>query len=339
VQSRAQAAARFRPPRQTRFADTAACTARRFRRFWHPTARNLGNVEGKMEDMSDRVKFHTITTATKDYLHLAERLQKSGLLQGIDVEVIEVDEIHRSISPKGSIKSENYKAKIIFNKINETNLPVLWLDSDLVINGNLNLFNDLLQDGVEIALYNWLGDEDNAALKPVVYKNFMGSSAPSDRYFQHSHEICIKSTEQIICSGAVQLWANSYRSKMLLDEWGSLVQKHPRCQDDHLLDAAYNYSDEPPKMYNLTKAYCRYAFWPHVEPIINHPNFPYGDGDWDDTVTALKKERLKFSKTSPRPSGRFVPSGMVWDRLNSSLSTIEPTLGATFTKTAVDSLK
>jgi hypothetical protein len=263
--------------------------------------------------------FHTITACTEEYLGRAKKLKESGLLHGIDIEVIKIDTIHRSISPKGNASSGNYKAALISEKIRETGLPVLWLDSDLVIEGSLHFFDAILREGADLAIYNWFADETNAALKPLLFKNFMGSTVQSDRYFEHSHEICFKSSKQLLCSGAVQLWANSYRSLRLLEEWGGLAKKHPRCQDDHLLDASFNYSNEVPKLHSLSKTHCRYAFWPHIKPTINHPDYPHSGGDWEDTAMALNKQRFKISKTTVRPSNRMVPDGMVWDQLTFSL--------------------
>ena len=276
-------------------------------------------IGGRGEILMGERKFHIITAATRSHDEIAQRLRSSAALHKLDVEVCSIDRIHRSVSPKGCAQNLNFKAQFILQSIVERNCPVLWLDADVVVKCDLDLFNGMLSEGFELAIYNWLADDANAALKPIEYLDFMGNKRASDRYFMHSHEIRYKSSNQLLCSGAVQLWSNSPRSVALLKEWASLVVKHPTCQDDHLLDAAFNYSKKPPKLFSLPKQYCRYAFWPHVEPIIDHPDFPYSGRDWSDTNRELGKERFRLHEAVLRPPSRFVPDGMVWDRVSGLL--------------------
>lgn len=265
-------------------------------------------------------KFFTITAATKEYMPRALELKESGLKHGVEVNIIELEDIHRSISPKGLLLSQNTKAHLILEKLRKVEAPVLWLDSDVTIENFPVLLDTILEDCVDLAIYNWLFDPHNAALKKSTYKDFAGRVLPSDRFFEHSHEINLISQNQLICSGAVQLWNISKKSINLLEAWDALVRDNPRCQDDHMLDAVFNYSSDEIILIGLEKSYCRYAFWPHIDPIINHKDFPYGGGDWDDTDRAIGKPRIKRNKCMVRPSNRIAPDGMVWDKLTQTVS-------------------
>lgn len=265
-------------------------------------------------------KFFTLTAATKEYMPRALELKESGLKHGVEICIIELEEIHRSISPKGLLLSQNTKAHLILEKLREVEAPVLWLDSDVTIENPPVLLDKILEDRVDLAIYNWLYDARNAALKKSTYKDFAGRVLSSDRFFEHSHEITMTSQNQLICSGAVQLWNNNKRSINLLEAWNALVRDNPKCPDDHMLDAAFNYSSDKITLIGLEKSYCRYAFWPHIDPIINHKDFPYAGGDWDDTDRAIGKPRIKRSECTARPSNRIAPDGMVWDKLTLTVS-------------------
>lgn len=259
--------------------------------------------------------YYAVTAVTPSHIKQAQNLHQSAAKFGIDVSIVEIDSVHRSISPKGSLKSHNTKAKIILDYMAKVSGPVLWLDGDLTIEKSPFLFNKLARQNIDLAIYNWLGDEANAALRPIKFPDQSRFSSYEGRFFENAHEVPLISSSQLFCSGAVQFWNYTKRSIGLLKRWNELALTNPFCQDDHLLDAAFNYHKKSLNLFSLPKEYCRIAFWPHVEPTINHKDFPYGGGDWADTDTALRMPRLKKSEIVRRPHQTVVPEGYWWDNL------------------------
>jgi hypothetical protein len=93
-------------------------------------------------------------------------------------------------------------------------------------------------------------------------------------YYVFSHSINFISDEQLICSGGVQFYGNSVEAKKLLESWQDFIGLNPEYADDECLDYVYNnyFSDSQGlKTLWLDKSYLRFPWWPHVKPVILHP--------------------------------------------------------------------
>lgn len=254
-----------------------------------------------------------LTMATSDYLPVADRLRTSAERFGYTVHVRNVDHVHRSISPKGEPGSMNYKARLILDFLETENRPVIWMDCDVTVVEEIALWGSFRSEGFDFGIYNWLADADNAAYMPVSVRQGGGKVARSNRFFRFSHEIAYTSRTQLICSGAVQFWANTPASVALLQSWGDLALRFPRCQDDQLLDCAHNAQGGGIKLMSLPKSYLRIGFWPMERPVIDHPQLPTGGGDWDDLAKLMQKPRFDSKELVPRPTSRKIVDGEVFD--------------------------
>ncbi len=74
---------------------------------------------------------------------------------------------------------------------------------------------------------------------------------------------------------------------------------HPRSEDDHCLDFAYNHGDRAGlNPHWLPKAYCRYAFWPYADPVIDHPEFPTPITGHFEQLGSARFDRGKIRRTT-----------------------------------------
>ena len=228
---------------------------------------------------------------TPDYRHTAERLAASLDHLALAYALFEVPQVHRSISPKGGGELDFSKPRFIAAMLEQFAKPVLYVDSDMMFREPPNLISELCAKGCDFAIYNWLSDPVNDAWRPDEVGRW---------HFFFS--IDVASNTQLMASGAVQLWRGAAAAHALLGHWEQRLTENPGAQDDHCLDAAFNYGNVPglnPSW--LPKAYCRYAFWPYVRPVIDHPEFPAPDaGQWKDLGIA-RLDRAKIQRAQKQP--------------------------------------
>jgi hypothetical protein len=223
---------------------------------------------------------------TPDYRHQAERLAASLDRFSLGYGLFEVPQVHRSISAKGSDDLDFSKSRFIAAMLRRFNKPVLYVDSDMVFRQPPDLITRLCGEDCDFAIYNWLADPVNDAWRPEgkQWKFFFGVDLASD--------------SQLMASGAVQLWRGSEAAFRLLADWEQSLLRHPRSEDDHCLDFAYNHGDHHGlKPSWLPKNYCRYAFWPYVEPVIDHPEFPTPVTSHFEVLGSARFDRAKIART------------------------------------------
>jgi hypothetical protein len=82
---------------------------------------------------------------------------------------------------------------------------------------------------------------------------------------------------QLIVSGAAQFYTPA--AQVLLKNWLATIARFPRAADDEALDFTYNFVVQRDliRRFWWPKEYCRYAWWIHVRPIIDHPQLPGGN--------------------------------------------------------------
>jgi hypothetical protein len=202
---------------------------------------------------------------TPDYRDKVDRLANSLKQLNLEHALIEVPQVHRSTSARGGEDIAFSKPRFIAAMLAKFQKPVLYLDSDMVVRKAPELIARLCEEGCDFAVYNWLADPMNDAWRPE----------PDGRHWKFYFGVDIASDTQLMASGSVQLWNGTGAAQRLLADWERSLLRHPRSEDDHCLDFAYNHGDRGGlKSRWLPKDYCRYAFWPYVDPVIDHPEFP-----------------------------------------------------------------
>jgi hypothetical protein len=202
---------------------------------------------------------------TPNYRSLAERLAGSLNQFQLPYALFHVASVHRSISARGQGDLSVSKPRFIRFLLERFGKPVLYVDCDAVFRKEPKLIASLVKKGCDFAIYNWLADMMNDAWRPE----------PGTPHWKFYFRVDLASDTQLMASGVVQLWRGTGPAYVLLADWEQSLRNHPRSEDDHCLDFAYNHGDRAGlKPHWLTKPYCRYAYWPYVQPVIDHPQFP-----------------------------------------------------------------
>lgn len=220
---------------------------------------------------------------TPGYRLKAERLAASLERLGLAHALFETPQIHRSISGRGSDDIAFAKPRFITDMLKRFGKPVLYADADVVFRQSPTLIGTLCADNIDFAIYNWLADAENDAWMPAgesgLWKFYFAMDALSD--------------SQLAASGAVQFWNDTKPAQALLAGWEAALTGFPGVQDDHCLDFAFNHAGAGLRASWLPKEYARYAFWPYVDPMIDHPDFPQPQGG---QFAALGMKRVDAAK-------------------------------------------
>jgi hypothetical protein len=260
--------------------------------------------------------YTTVAMFSPAYRGLAERLKASLISCGLHYFLYEVPAVHRSISSRGVDDLSLTKAALIRFAWNQHQGPVLYLDCDVVAHRPPRRFAELQHAGRDFAIYNWLADEYTDCLVPV-----SAQGLPPGRIYRYSHAIDLYGPEQLICSGAVQYWAPTTATRLLLDRWLDAQQRFQDAADDECLDYAFNNMERgtPSPAYAwLDKAYARYAWWPHVEPVLDHPQFPVS------RETKPIPTRVHLHRLETRRAARAIPRDCLVDVVARRLLRAQP---------------
>ena len=217
---------------------------------------------------------------TPSHAHFGERLRASCRDHSIPLALFEVPFIHRSISPRGTEDLRFTKANFLRFLLQRYQRPVLYLDVDCVVAQQPTRVDDLLEEQVDFAIFNWLAEEhtESYVRADITVQNGLVAQPTHDRFYRFSHSIDWMSQTQLLGSGAVQWYNNTDAARTLLAHWQAVIEKSPRSADDKCLDLAFNNypSHDPPLTAAwLDKSYARYAWWIYQRPVIDHPEFPY----------------------------------------------------------------
>ena len=212
---------------------------------------------------------------TPSHAARAEELRGSCERFGLPYLLCEIPAIHTSINPRGTRDLAFTKPNFIRHVLEQQRRPVLYLDADCLFRSPPVLVERLLAEHTSFAVYNWLADADNDAFYPVDIR--LDGRVIRDRFFDYSHRIGYYSTEQLICSGCVQLYDTSPAAAALLAHWHAVIASHPEAQDDHCLAFAFNNGGSRIgglRCAWLPKEYARSAWWIFTPPVIDHPELP-----------------------------------------------------------------
>lgn len=255
---------------------------------------------------------------TEGYLEHADRLARSCEKHGLQYILYEVPEIHQSISPQGSANPSFTKANFIHFLLETHQTPILYIDIDCEVVDAPNRIEALVHDGYDFAIYNWLADEHTESYVPVEISLKVDDKMQTftDRFYHFSHSIDDYSVDQMICSGAVQLYNDSAPAKALLKNWHKAILAHPHTEDDACLDFVFNNQpsdDTGLKFAWLEKAYARYGWWIYEKPVINHPDIPYRGNAFQEIQDRPGAKRVYMERTQPRVVEYYFPKDQLID--------------------------
>jgi len=220
-------------------------------------------------------KFLVAAMYTPDYAGFAERLRTSCEQFRVPHVLHEVTAVHSSISVQGSPDLALTKPNYIRHLLERYRKPVLYVDTDCVFWSYPSRIDELIDQGANFAIYNWLADAENDAFYPIDVR--LKGRVIQDRYFIRSHRVEVQSADQLICSGCVQLFDTSPAAAALLARWHDTIAQHPRAPDDQCLDVAFNSGGAGMAGLHsawLPKEYARVCWWILTKPVIDHPQFP-----------------------------------------------------------------
>ncbi|WKZ11778.1 MAG: hypothetical protein QY320_11900 [Gammaproteobacteria bacterium] len=210
------------------------------------------------------------------YERYARRLAASCRRFGLPHSLWRVPVVHHSISWRGSPDLRFTKAGFIEACLDRLGGPgVAYLDVDMLVAAQPQSLCEAQAAGHDFAVYNWFGDPRNEAYLPANHQ--LASTAPESSFYLFSHRVEWCSHSQLNCSGSTQFYRNSPAARALLARWQQTIAANPRAADDQSLNFAYNNpipGTPPPRALWLDKAYMRCPWWPHVAPVILHPQIP-----------------------------------------------------------------
>ena len=253
---------------------------------------------------------------TPDYAALAERLVDSLQRLALAHAIFEVPTVHRSISSRGSEDPTYTKANFLWHVLTSIRGTVLYLDVDCVVRKTPELIARLACDGHDLATVNWLGPDRNDAYVPAPLPGNAEPDGAPPRYYQHAYHVDAVTDEQLLCSGAVQLWGDTEAARGLLQAWFSTIMAHPGVPDDECMNFTFNNPvgrwRAALRPYWLPKSYARYPWWIFDEPIIDHPDIPY-QGAWRDVADPLGRRSFYPERAPTRTTAPFIPRDCVID--------------------------
>ena len=242
----------------------------------------LMGFEGKvfLEDLreQERVGFVVCAffTPGDGFEAYARRLARSCQGFGLPYSLWLAPAVHRSISLRGSTDLRFTKASFItFNLDRLPGVAVAYLDVDAYFVAEPTSLVRARASQCDLAIYNWLNDPHNEAYLPANGRLASGHQA-SDTYV-FSHRVLWSSSEQLICSGMTQYYGNTAPARLLLEAWQQTIAGNSRSADDECLNYAHNNAVlDGLRLHSLwlDKAYARCPWWPHVEPVVLHPDIP-----------------------------------------------------------------
>ena len=257
---------------------------------------------------------------TAAYARKAARLAASCEKFGLPYEFHEVPTIHHSISPSGTDDLAYTKPNFIRQLIAAHGKPVLYVDADCEFAGHPVMIADLAAKKCDFAVYNWCADECTDQFVPVQIPLKSGESMSKNRYYRFAGgAFDVFSRDQLVCSGLVQFYGDSYAGRAMLRLWHRTIAAFPGCADDGALAFAFNNLTRRTLLWWLLrwqwlpKAYARIAWWIYVRPVINHEEIPT-KSDSFLAIKDLKGRRIFYlSETRPRHARGPIPRDCIID--------------------------
>ena len=260
---------------------------------------------------SERAPYIVASMFTEDMKGHADRLRSSLEKFGLSFVLYQVPTVHRSISQRGSDDITFCKPNFIQQIQSNHHARVLFVDADTVFREPPLKVLQATQERIHFACYNWLADVATDTYVPVEVRS---NDIPSkNKFYRFSHAIDLFDPTQLMLSGAVQYYTPD--AWPLLQGWLSATDEFPGVADDQLLDYAYNFVSEKNRIRASwwDKDYCRYPWWIHVRPVIDHPQFPANDNPVRNFKQVTGRERLRFESVKHLPSQTLFPRDCLID--------------------------
>jgi hypothetical protein len=256
------------------------------------------------------IPFVVIAMFTKNIAHHADRLKSSLEKVELNFVIWEVPAIHTSISAKGTNDIAFCKPNFIYSMLDEHNLPVLYVDADMIFRDVPLKPFELSKLNSHFACYNWLADADNDAYVPIPVR--IDGALFTDRFYRFSHSVDMLDETQLIVSGASQYYSPDARP--LLQTWLAAINSFPHAADDELLDFVYNFQLAKDRIgaHWWGKEYCRCRWWINTRPVIDHPEIPGGNPP-RSLKPLIGRERYNPGSTQPRMARNGFPRDCIID--------------------------
>ena len=257
------------------------------------------------QEALDKWGFIVAMFCTPSHRALAQRTIASCQQFGLPYTFHEVESIHVTLSPKASTDARFTKPNFIYNVLERWNMPVLYLDCDLIVMDEPWHLQEALREGADFAICNYFNDSCTAIFTPLERLVRDIPALDPYRYFKYTGQIPWLMPDQLFTNGAISWWNNSTGARALLSKWHQELVFFTaavchRCTpnpgeegdpgvltvaEDQVLDWVYNNRRAPTmddalnalKPYWLPLSYARQPTYIYVAPIINHPSYPTGN--------------------------------------------------------------
>jgi|SRR5271170_3720473 len=257
-------------------------------------------LHAQRRDRTD-VAFVVAAMFTPDMSTRVDRLKASLDTSNLDYALYQVPSVHRSISARGGDDTAFSKPNFIHHALEELRRPVLYLDADMVVRGFPSKIDEIAWSGTDFAIYNWFADP--AADRYEAVRLPIDGMETWNRFYKFSYGLDLFDPCQLLCSGAVQFYNNSEGARRLLRSWLGAIEEYPGVADDEMLDHTFNFRIGGVRIKTnwLSKEYCRYSWWIHVRPIIDHPDVPAAAPPSRTFLHAAGRERVDVARLKSRP--------------------------------------
>ena len=270
----------------------------------------------KEKDVNEQ-DFLIISFFTINLVDKADRLITSLEKLNLNYKIFEIPSIHYSKSNKGSLDLNYCQPKLILDVIKQFNIPILFVDSDIVFNNCPSLIFDFKAKKIDFAIYNWLEDPDNDGYLPFKLNIKTSEGNIKKEFFINRVNISLLNApgvkKQLLSSGAVVFFSNSKQSIDFLDKWFENIKQFPKAVDDQTLDYTYNFSLNTDNLNTIwfDKSYCRYKWWIFSKPIINHPDKVTLRNE--DSFEKITKKNRFFKKNVVKRTSRKIAKDHIID--------------------------
>jgi len=280
-------------------------------------ARFEGEVFLENLDGLDRTGFAVCAFFTPDARleRCARRLARSCERLDLPYSVSRAPAVHPSISMRGTGDLRFTKPSFIASNLDRLGgSDIAYFDVDTcLVSTPLSLVEARLSE-CDFAVYNWLSDAHNETYLPANRK--IASGERDSEFYVFAQRVTWSSTEQLICSGATQYYGNTAAARELLAAWQAAIAANPRSADDKCLDFAHNNATARGMRLRslwLGKAYVRCPWWPHVEPVVLHPELPALTQAHVPVDESDGRKRVDTARCVPNKAPLVFPQGCAVD--------------------------
>lgn len=163
------------------------------------------------ENINLSFDFLIISFFTKNLEEKAKRLIASLDFLKLNYKIYKIPEIHTTSNLKGSVNSEYSLPKFILNVIEKYNMPILFVDADMVFHQYpVEIINF---KKIDFAAYNWFFDRNNAGYFPLPIKNLKQFQYLKERFYIYSHSVDYLSSSQLFSSSPVLFFFQQFKFK------------------------------------------------------------------------------------------------------------------------------